>query len=479
MKRRLYWWPLLIGVALFPSLALAEGFTYMQLLQDVLGRDASLEVAGKRLERARQEFARVEGQLGWVLNARAGVNRDTSLFGTPTDRTELAAGVERRLRAGGTLGLSGSYAREDATTPMSPTLPNPSDNTRLDLSYRYPLAQGADNPDYREGRRLAQAGEETARAAWSAQRDQLARRTAELFYAAALTRARLRSSEEAVGRAERLLAYVTGNVRLGVAEAKDSLQAQAQLEARRAEHEGLLLAWTQQRTSLNRLLERPWDAKFEPVLVERAPLASGEREAVHAQSRAASAELQRLSADVVRAEAVIERARDSARDRLDLVGSIGQRNLSGDVPLGGSVDRTEVVGGLRLEYRAAIDDQGLQAEVTQAQIDRSIALRARKGVEDDLAYQLDGLLAELDAASRALSVRRRHFSAEDAKVEEAITRYRRGRTDTAQLIQFENDRQAASLAVDQQDIELARRRLELEILRGALWAEIRMPEGAP
>ncbi|HEY8555672.1 MAG TPA: hypothetical protein VIL43_14185, partial [Burkholderiales bacterium] len=64
-------------------------------------------------------------------------------------------------------------------------------------------------------------------------------------------------------------------------------------------------------------------------------------------------------------------------------------------------------------------------------------------------------------------------------LEEATQRYRTGRADTAELIQFENDYEVAALAVAQQTIELARRRVELARLSGALWADVTLPPLPP
>lgn len=458
-------------LAALPCVVQAEPYTYLRVLQRVLERDAALDVAGRRVERAQQEIARVESQLGWNANARAAVTRDTSIFGTPTDRAELAAGADRRLSSGATFGLAGSYVREDATTVFSPALPNPSDSTRFDLSLRQPLARGAGNPDYTHGRIIADAGTQAAAAERAATRDALARRVADVFFSALFLRARLAAAQDGVDRAQRLRQYVEANVRLGVAEDKDRLQAQAQLEARIADRDVLAVAWEQQRTALNRLLERPWDAPFEPIAPPDAPLPPDDAR-LDEEVQTSNPDVARLRAQIAQAEATLERARNAARDQLDLVGTLGARNLSGEAPVGGRVDRSEAVGGLRLEWSAALDDRGLQAQIRQAYLDRAIAQRQLQGVEDDLRYQLRGLLAEIAAAQSALTRRRAHLAAERAKVDEAVDRYRRGRADTAQLVQFENDWQVSSLAADQQTFELARRRLELEILRGSLWQHL-------
>src|SRR5690606_31870640 len=132
-----------------------------------------------------------------------------------------------------------------------PLLPNPLQSINVDARYRLPLRQGADNAEYRQALVTAEAGIEAAQAQFGAVRDALVRQVADLFYAASLTYARLRNARDAIERAERLRAFVQRNVRLGVAEDKDRLQAEAQLRARLTELRALQALWDNQRVALN------------------------------------------------------------------------------------------------------------------------------------------------------------------------------------------------------------------------------------
>jgi outer membrane protein TolC len=435
--------------------------------------DASLDVARFQLERAREEIAKVESQLAWTLGAQGGAGRDLSGFGLLTDRRDLSVSADKRMSFGTQLGIGAGYQRDDSVTTISPLLPNPSEITRGDISLRQPLARGFGNPAYQEGRVIAEADAAAAGADQTATFDQVARRTAEVYYAAAFTYARMRNAEAAIARAERLREYVRNNLRLGIAEDKDRLQAEAQLSAARADRDALVVAWTQQRTTLNRLMVRAWDAPIEPVL---APLAAGDlAQADVLQSQAAqhSPDLARLQARVRRAESVIERSRDAARDQFDALFSVGNRNVAGQTGAFGSVDTSETVGSVRLEYRAVAGQSAADVELNQAMLDRSIALRQLESARLDLEYSVSGLRAQVDVAAGAYQQAQARVAAERAKVEEATVRYRTGRSDTQQLIQFENDARLAELLADQQAIELARRLVELETMRGQYWSELR------
>jgi len=462
----------LLAASVFSAPLAAESLTYSNMLGRVVDLDASLDVARFQLERAREEIAKVEAQLAWTLGAQGGAGRDLSTFGLLTDRRDVTVNADKRMSFGTQFGVGAGYQRDDSATTISPLLPNPSEITRADISLRQPLARGFGNPDYQEGRVIAEADAAAAGAEQTATFDQVARRTAEVFYSAAFTFARLRNADAAIARAERLNDYVRNNQRLGIAEEKDRLQAEAQLMAARADRDALVVAWTQQRTTLNRLMVRAWDAPIEPVLAPLAARDIPEPDALQTQAAKHSPDLARLQARVRRAESVIERSRDAARDQLDAVLSVGNRNVTGDTGTFGSVDTSERVGSLRLEYRGVMGQSAADVELNQVMLDRSIALRQLESARLDLEYSVSGLRAQVDVAQAAYEQALARVKAERAKVEEATIRYRTGRSDTQQLIQFENDARLAELLADQQAIELARRIVELETVRGQYWTEL-------
>lgn len=471
-------WTVAILIGALSAPLAAESLTYGDMLRRVVEVDASLDVARFQLERAREEIAKVESQLAWTLGAQGGAGRDLSGFGLLTDRRDLSVNADKRMSFGTQLGIGAGYQRDDSVTTISPLLPNPSEITRGDISLRQPLARGFGNPAYQEGRVIAEADAAAASADQTATFDQVARRTADVFYSGAFTFARLRNAEAAIARAERLQGYVGSNERLGIAEQKDRLQAEAQLSAARADRDALVVAWTQQRTTLNRLMERAWDAPIEPVLAPLAARDLPEHDALQAQAAQHSPDLARLQARVRRADSVIERSRDAARDQFDALFSVGNRNVSGQTGAFGSVDTSETVGALRLEYRGIAGQSAADVELNQVMLDRSIALRQLESARLDVQYTVSGLRAQVDVAQGAYQQAQARVTAERAKVEEATVRYRTGRSDTQQLIQFENDARLAELLADQQAIELARRIVELETVRGQYWSELRSHVGS-
>ena len=77
-------------------------------------------------------------------------------------------------------------------------------------------------------------------------------------------------------RTRKLLKFIKSRRNLGIAETKDELQVQAQLDSQQAQLQALNIAWTQQRIALNRLMGRPWDAAMALSPMRNIQLPEGE-----------------------------------------------------------------------------------------------------------------------------------------------------------------------------------------------------------
>ena len=455
-----------------------DALTFPQALQQVIDTYPTLDIARLQVEQARQDMLKVESSLGWQLAAQGGLNHDVSTFGIPSDTADAFAGLNRTLRSGESLGLSGSYRYEDSTTTISPLLPNPSESVNLDLNYRMPFGQGRNNPQYVQGRVTAEATVLLQQANELSIREQLANQSRDVFYSAASVRAQLATAQSAVDRARRLLRYVNERFELGLAEEKDILQSDAQLQSRLSDLRALQVAWEQQRTTLNRLMGRPWDAEFIPLL-DTAPLmkpSSEPKPTLVKEAEAHSPGLLGNQARVIQNEADLQIRRDTRKDKVDVVLSVGGRATSGD-NVAGSIDESDVAGGVRLEYQRALDKRGLDAGIYQAQLNLQIAREDERKLREDLHYSVVGLLSEVEANQLSLKAHERRVISEEKKVDEAIERYRVGREATDRLIQFENEMQIARLALDQERIALERRLTNLSILLGRIWQSIEYDKG--
>jgi outer membrane protein TolC len=261
--------------------------------------------------------------------------------------------------------------------------------------------------------------------------------------------------------------YIRGNARLGLSEEKDLLQAEAQLQARIADYDALVSNWEQQRSSINRLMDRPRAAEFSPVLRDKGGNVGGSVETILKKAKDYSPDLHRQQAVIEITDSLIVTSKDATKSTVDLVLGVGYGNIQGPATPS-PVDDSDYAASARLEYRKPLDNSGNEAVLTQAMIDKSIALRESERIRGDLKYNVTGLIAQISKSNTSLESQQLRVNAERLKVDEAINRYRTGRTDTTQLILFENDYQIGKLASELQRVELARQHASLELLQGLL-----------
>jgi len=462
----------------------AQSMTLEQVLQNVMDHYPSLITAAIQVERAKQNNRKIESQLGWQLGAQAGIGRDITLFGTPSDRMDLTGNFTRTLESGASIGVEAGVLRDDSVGVFSPVIPNPSISTSFDLSYRQPLAQGSDNPAYKEGLVSARADVIISTAERKALYDQLASQVIDIYMALANTHVRTENISRSVKRTLRLQKYINSRATLGVSEEKDILQANAQLSRQQAELKGLQMLWQQQRISLVRLMGKDSELEIKPVPIKKVNLPEANFKTLFQQVLDNNPQVQLINGRIKQADSAIRVRRDARDDSVDLVFSIGNRTLSGDVilggnlggALGGNISESEVTGGVRLEYQHGFDSRGEDAELYQAQLDRSAALLDKRQITEDLHYDLSSLLAEIKVGNDALKAYQKSVVSERDKLDEAVKRYRRGRADTDQLISFEEQLSEAELSFELQRIELARRYRNLSLLQGLLLKNIRLSE---
>jgi len=432
----------------------------------VLKNYPTLKIARLEIDRARQEFAKIESQLGWIASAQTGISRDVGAFNIPSERFDVAAGIGSTQDSGHAVELTGQYSYEDGESVAFPSIANPSERAALDLNYRIPLAQGEDNPSYQQGLVSAEAGLETTEASRIKQIDALVQQTISLYYDISNTYMRIKDADEAIRRADRLYNFVKKNAGLGLSESKDLLIVDALRSAKISDRDNLLIIWSQQRSGLNRLLGLEPNSDFEPVISTKKN--TPERDAALEQVYAINPDILIQIAQLKTADASIELANDAKKDKLDVVFSVGARNTSGDTATG-SVSDSEWAGGARLEYQFSLDQRGFDAGIYQAMLDKQTIEEEVARIKRDLKYDVNGLLEQIAQNQIAAISSKKRLTIERKKVKEAFDRYRVGRADTNELIDNENSLFLASLLYETRKIELARKHTELALLLGSLW----------
>lgn len=455
-------------------ISFAESMTLEQVMQKVMDHYPSIKSAELQVQRAKEENTKVESQLSWLLNGNAGYARDTSLFGTATDRYNLAAGINRDLQHGGALGFNALITREDSEDTFGPAVPNPSTRTRVDVNYRHRFEKGADNPQYNEGIQSAIAGEKIALSEKLSLYDQLASQIIDLYVSAATTQMRIKSIDKTIDRTRRLKQYIEDEFKLGLSEEKDVLQVNARLSINRADRQSLLVMWKQQLVSLNRLMGREWSKEIQPVtIINRTQSILFDE--IYQQSQDYSPELKRIEGQLMLADSAIRSSRDKRKDELDMVLFLGNEFNQGDTATS-ELDESEVIGGISLEFNRGLDKSGFDAELRQAHYERGIALENKKQTLEDIQYKISSLLAEIETSELALTAFQKSVKAEKKKLDEAIVRYKDGRIETDRIIDFESQLATAELSYDLQTIELIRRYHQLNLLRGDIWKDIVLPQ---
>jgi outer membrane protein TolC len=468
---------MLLATSVNSTVYAKDVLTYQQALQEIIQTYPSLTIAALQVEKARQNLVKVESSLGWNLSAEGGYSHDLSTFVIPVDTGDAIASLNRKLKSGHSLGVSGRYRYEDNQYSFSPTLPNPYESTAIDLNYRIPFGRGKDNPDYEQGLVTANASVMFERANQHAVRNQLADQAMELFYGAATVKARYNTARDGVNRARRFKKYIQERVDLGLAEETDLLQAEAQLQLQISEMKTLEVLWEQQRTTLNRLMGRNWEREFTPALEDKTTkYGKQELPALIGETESNSPDLMRNKATLIQSEAELALQRDSRRDKLDLVLSVGVRRVNGDSAIG-SIDERDTAGGVRLEYQNSLDKRGLDAGIYQAQLQKNIAEEEIRKVKDDLKYSVSGLVAEINSNLVSVNSHAQRLSSEQKKFDNARDLYRSGRIPTDRLIQFENELRSAKFSLQQQKIEYEKRVRKLDILRGQVWKTIDISTG--
>lgn len=474
MKKYLPHLSLLTGLLLISSVnSAANGneLSIYQVMQRVLDRYPSLKITQMEVAQAEQQRLQVESSLGWILNSSAGITHDLTGLGTPSDRLDLTASVARKLESGSTISLSGGYRYEDSEFVFNSAFPNPAHTTRLDLSYRMPLAKGQDNPVYAEGIISSEAGFEIAKANQLLTRITLAEKVKDLFYGSVATRSRLENSQQAVSRTRKLAEYIDKNFRLGLAEEKDQLQVKAQLKSKLAEVSALEIQWKQQQTALNRLMLEDWNNEVNPILIN-----GGNKQEYNLSALVKSTEQYHPAVKISKAqmdiaESQINTARDDKKDNLDLVLSVGTRTSDGNSTKG-TVSEKDWAGSVALQYTHLFDDKGVSSKYQQALLQKNIALENITKTSDDIRYTVNGLVREIQTAELAVATAKERLQSEAVKLKEAEKRYKNGRADIAQLIQFQNEYSFAELSYQNQKIDLKNRIIALQIFTGDFWTEI-------
>ncbi len=469
---RKLWIALNCLLIVIPSVTLAnpdaQPMTIHQVVDRILSYYPSLEVARLNIEKAQLENTKVQAQLSWVLSGQVGYARGVSFVGAETDTYSAGGKLSKQLESGSNVSVSGNYSETDSEYAFSSAIPNPEKTKSLSLDYRMPFGQGDGNPAYQFNQKKAESALTINNIDQNALRDQIASQAVEIYFALADVKLRIENTRESIARAKLLRQFVLRNKEIGITEEIDLLQTEAQIRLFEVNLLELETLQQRQKINLNRLLGYSWDKNIEPVIREINNNIMLDNQNLISKAIKYNHELKKLASQYELTESELELIRDKKKDKLDVVLSIGARNRSGNSAAGG-VDETDTVGEAKVEYQNTLDKTGFDAERLQAQIERSRLLKSIELAKHDLEYEIYTMTAEIKSGLKAHASQLKRQAVEKAKLKDAHRRFKIGRTDTNQIIQFETDLLNADLAVKQKSLELTNKSINLALKSGTFW----------
>lgn len=468
MIKRLHLFCLICGLLLSTS-AQAEVYTLSRAVHRLLDYYPTIQIARLKTDQANWEIKNVKNQLSWKLNGSAGVVHDVSVFGTPYDRFEASASINRKLDSGHSLGFSGRYEYNDDSFVLNNSFPNPSQSLDFDINYRIPFGQGENNTAYEQSLVVAESQKAIEQANEKAVLKSLVTNIIILFHEIDNLKQRLAYTDTSIDRSRRLKQYISRNKKIGIYEEKDVLESEAQLLKVIAERESLFLALSEQKNSLRRLLgiepDAPVDIEIERYIVTE----NGNDLLVKAERDDPGLQIKKLLVDI--ADARIKLSLDENTDKKDLVFSLGARTLYGDSQTD-SVSEEDYAAQLKFEYQYDLGNNAYTSRIEKAKRDKDITLQEMRLNKDELKYQLASLQDRIKKQHSLIKRIKQHKKVSTNKYNEAMSRYRQGRIDTTKLIQFENDLHLANLDLSAANTELSKSETSLSLLVGELLAQL-------
>ncbi|MEJ2141586.1 MAG: TolC family protein [Gammaproteobacteria bacterium] len=468
MIKKLHLACLTCGILLSTSVQ-AEVYTLSRAVHRLLDYYPTIQIARLKTDQANWEIRNVKNQLSWKLNGSAGVVHDVSVFGTPYDRFEANASINRKLDSGHSLGFSGRYEYNDDSFVLNNSFPNPSQSLDFDINYRVPFGQGENNTGYEQSLVVAESQKAIEQANEKAILKSLVANIITFFHEIDNLKQRLVYTDTSIDRSRRLKQYITRNKKIGIYEEKDVLESEAQLLKVIAERENLYLAISEQKNSLRRLLGIEPDALVD-IKIERYFVDDNDRNLLEkAEQDDPGLQIKKLLVDI--ADARIKLSLDENTDKKDLVFSLGARTLYGDSQTD-NVSEEDYAAQLKFEYQYDLGNDAYTSRIEKAKRDKDITLQEMRLNKDEVKYQLTSLQDRIKKQRSLIEKLKQHNKVSAKKYNEAMARYRQGRIDTTKLIQFENDLHLANLDLSSAQTELSKSETSLALLVGDLLSQL-------
>jgi len=444
----------------------SQAYTLDMFINESINKYSEIRLAHLNVNRLAYEMDKALSQLGWVLTSQGGYSRDASSLGIQSDTVDFSVGLQKLLKSGNTFSVTGSYAHVDSDQVLFSLSPNPSDTTNLEMNYRIPLLQGENNQQYLHAIRKAELEKNLSELEIQQVKEKLILKLIDVFYAVITIDSRLATVKKSLKRAQQLRIYIKNNITLGLLEKGEVLQVDSQIFSLKLERQKILDLREKQVTLINRFLEMEVSNEFtidlnnlyqnKKIFSQQEILAAVENH---------NYEIRRLKIRSELLDSSLTLSRNSAKDKLDVVLSLGVQNRSGNTSTD-SIDDTDTTGMVRLEYRSALDKRAFSSERLQLQIDKKSNNERLSSTIEDLKYDTFSLLNQIKRSEKIVKITEHRYLNETKKYQDILKRFRNGRSTTNTVIQFSNDRIRAELDSETERYELAKRFSLLKLKQG-------------
>lgn len=452
--------------------ATAEEMSLAQVIKTVLAHHPDLHVSRIDSDIAATETLRVEGILDPVVTASIGASDEKipaiSDFQPSENRLgHLTGSIAKPLANGGTIGADFKYSRSSQgfNSPFAAQLAlfNPSYRNEININYRHPLLKGSDRPDYSQSLISAQAELEQTRKQQQVLAHQLTLQAINAYYRLAADDINIDIAEQAVKRGQILLSYQRSREQFGLIEKADRLQAEAFLAARKTDLQRARSVRLNDQNTLNRLMLRAASTEVSVTYGQQLTKPETSIDAAVEQAKQWRPELQALNAQMQAADARLSLARDGDQPQLDVIAELGTRALDKTL-LPAAVAGFSVhdhFASLSLELSDTLGRNTARAAIRKAELQRLRIDAQRTSVLKQIRDDISSAVTAIISGKPTLELARKQVKAEQQKFNEELKRYRKGRSDTATLVQFENELRNAALnaKLQQLTIELAAQQL--------------------
>lgn len=459
--------------------AQAAALSFEQALATMLDKQPDLKISDLQIKIKAAEGQGLEGALDPRYGASLGLSDEQSPTTSPfaptgTTATFLSGQVNKPFADGSQLTASLSYNRAELAYPGSvapafQSKPNPVFTHQIDLLYRYPLANGAGNPNYTYQKQANASEMKVARLNVLMLREQMANQLIGAYFQLMLDDLSVQLAKDAKQRAKGLLAYQMQRESFGLIEKADRLQTDALVAGRDLQYTQALAARDFSRTQLNRLLLQPAEREIVPVAgnVEVAEASMQEMMAIAEVNRPV---FQMLDAQFAAAESRLRMAERADEYQLDLVGQIGSRALESGAgsafAQGFTLDDRFV--GLRVEFSDSWGHSAGRAAVQRNVLALESIKLERQKMHETIQTELASVREMMRSGRITLAALKQQAVVEKKKFEAEMVRYREGRSSTATVIQFEGDLRTAELRALIQELALMQSGYRLLLTLGEL-----------